>query len=179
MPLPLRRTSIPRPREANSRGVARLHGNFRGGGGYGEGFGRAGSREGGGKVQDDGTDATRWAIDQGSADAKRVCIFGNSYGGYAALEGAVKEPDLYKCAIGNAGIYDLRLMFTRGDVPQSLFGENYLKMVLGEDQSSLWDRSPMAHLDKLKAAVMLIVGGAYNRAPPVQGEGLHHALLTN
>ena len=91
----------------------------------------------------------------------------------------MKEPDLYKCAIGNAGIYDLQLMFTRGDVPQSLFGENYLKMVLGEDQSVLSDRSPMAHLDKLKAAVMLIVGGADNRAPPVQGESLHNALLKN
>ena len=34
----------------------------------------------------------------------------------------------------------------------------------------------MAHLDKLKAAVMVIVGGADNRAPPVQGEGLHNAL---
>ena len=162
-----------------SRGYAVLQVNFRGSGGYGDAFIRAGFREWGGKMQDDITDATRWAIDQGVADAKRICIFGTSYGGYAALEGAVKEPDLYKCAIGNAGIYDLHLMFTRGDVPQSLFGENYLKMVLGEDQSVLADRSPIAHLDKLKAAIMLIVGGADNRAPPVQGEGLHNALLKN
>ncbi|MDR3388737.1 MAG: S9 family peptidase [Rudaea sp.] len=160
-----------------SRGYAVLQVNFRGSGGYGDAFTRAGFREWGGKMQDDITDATHWIVDQGIADASRVCIFGTSYGAYAALEGAVKEPDLYKCAVGNAGIYDLRLMFTRGDVPQSLFGENYLKMVLGEDQSALWERSPMAHLDKLKAAVMLIVGGADTRAPPVQGESLHNALL--
>lgn len=162
-----------------SRGYVVLQVNFRGSGGYGDAFMHAGFREWGGKMQDDITDATHWVIDQGVADAKRVCIFGTSYGGYAALEGAVKEPDVYKCAIGNAGIYDLRLMCTRGDIPQSLFGENYLKMVLGEDQSALWDRSPMAHLDKLKAAVMLIVGGADNRVPPVQGESLHNALLKN
>ena len=159
-----------------SRGYAVLQVNFRGSGGYGDAFMRAGYKEWGGKMQDDVTDATHWAIEQGIADAKRVCIFGTSYGGYAALEGAVKEPDLYRCAIGNAGVYDLRLMYTRGDIPQTLMGENGLKLFLGEDKDQLWDRSPMAHLDKLKAAVMLIVGGADERVPAVQGENLHNAL---
>jgi dipeptidyl aminopeptidase/acylaminoacyl peptidase len=159
-----------------SRGYAVVQVNFRGSGGYGDAFERAGFREWGGKMQDDVTDATHWTIAQGVADSRRICIFGTSYGGYAALEGAVKEPGLYKCAIGNAGIYDLRLMHSRGDVPQSLFGENYLKMVLGEDQGQLWERSPIAQLDRLKAAVMLIAGGADTRVPAVQGENLHNAL---
>jgi dipeptidyl aminopeptidase/acylaminoacyl peptidase len=160
-----------------SRGYAVLQVNFRGSGGYGDAFLRAGFREWGGKMQDDVTDATRWAIAEQVADPARICIAGTSYGGYAALEGAVKEPDLYQCAIGNAGVYDLRLMTTRGDVPQSLFGDNYLKMVLGENKEQLWDRSPIAHLDRLKAAVMLVVGGADARVPAVQGENLHNALL--
>ncbi|MHB8447530.1 MAG: alpha/beta hydrolase family protein [Rudaea sp.] len=160
-----------------SRGYAVLQVNFRGSGGYGDAFYRAGLREWGGKMQDDVTDATHWAVAQGVADPARLCIFGGSYGGYAALEGAVKEPDLYKCAIGYVGVYDLRLMYTRGDVPQYEFGENYLKMALGENQDELWDRSPIAHLDRLKAKVMLIVGGADRRVPPVQGENLHAALL--
>jgi dipeptidyl aminopeptidase/acylaminoacyl peptidase len=67
-------------------------------------------------------------------------------------------------------------MYTRGDIPQSTYGSNYLKMVLGEDESVLWDRSPIAHLDQLKAKVMLIVGGEDTRVPPVQGENLHNAL---
>jgi dipeptidyl aminopeptidase/acylaminoacyl peptidase len=67
-------------------------------------------------------------------------------------------------------------MHTRGDIPQSDFGEGYLKMALGEDQTELWDRSPIAHLDRLKAKVMLIVGGADRRVPPVQGENLRAAL---
>jgi len=50
-------------------------------------------------------------------------------------------------------------------------------MVLGEDRDALYDRSPIAHLDRLKAGVMLIVGGADIRVPAVQGENLHNALL--
>ena len=68
-------------------------------------------------------------------------------------------------------------MYTRGDIPQSIFGETYLKMVLGENEIELYDRSPIAHLDRIKAKVMLIVGGADERVPAVQGERLHEALL--
>jgi dipeptidyl aminopeptidase/acylaminoacyl peptidase len=159
-----------------SRGYAVLQVNYRGSGGYGEAFERAGYREWGGKMQDDVTDGTRWAIEQGFADKNRVCIFGASYGGYAAMEGATKEPDLYKCAIAYAGVYDLRLMLTSGDIPQFLRGQNYLKTVLGTDEKDLWDRSPLAHVDRLKAKVMLVVGGADQRVPAEQGERLHAEL---
>ncbi len=128
-------------------------------------------------MQDDVTDATHWAITQGIADPQRICIFGGSYGGYAALEGAVKEPDLYKCAIGYVGVYDLALMYTRGDIPQSTYGENYLRRVLGSDTNVLAQRSPVNQLDHLKARVMLVVGGEDQRVPSVQGSSLHMALL--
>ncbi len=159
-----------------SRGYAVLQINYRGSGGYGGAFERAGYHQWGGKMQDDVTDATHWAIDQGIADKNRICIFGGSYGGYAAMEGVTKEPDLYKCAIANAGVYDLGLMLSSGDIPQSLGGQNFLKMVLGQDQNDLYDRSPIAHIDRLKAKVMLIVGGADTRVPAAQGERLHDAL---
>jgi dienelactone hydrolase len=159
-----------------SRGYGVLQINFRGSGDYGYEFLRAGYREWGGKMQDDVTDATRWAIAQGIADPKRICIFGGSYGGYAALEGTVKEPDLYRCAIGYVGVYDLRLMYTRGDIPQSSSGDNYLKLVLGEDGEPLSDRSPVSHVDRIKAKLMLIVGGQDWRVPPVQGETMRSAL---
>lgn len=160
-----------------SRGYAVLQVNYRGSGGYGLAFEKAGYREWGGKMQDDVTDATRWAIAQGVADPKRICIVGGSYGGYAALEGAVKEPDLYQCAIGDAGIYDLRLMHSRGDTTQSSKGVNFQKLVLGEDEADLWNRSPIAHLDALKAKVMLVVGGEDKRVPPIHGNNLHNELL--
>ena len=160
-----------------ANGYAVLQINFRGSAGYGMDFERAGYREWGGKMQDDVTDATRWVITEGVADPKRLCIVGASYGGYAALEGAVKEPDLYQCAIGYVGVYDLRLMHSRGDTTQVSYGASYLEMVLGNDEAALWSRSPMAHLDVLKAKVMLIVGGADQRVPSIQGENLHNALL--
>ncbi|MDR2012385.1 MAG: S9 family peptidase [Rhodanobacter sp.] len=159
-----------------SRGYAVLQVNYRGSGDYGRAFKFAGYHEWGGKMQDDVTDATRWAIAQGIADPQRICIFGGSYGGYAALEGAVKEPDLYRCTIGYVGVYDLQLMYKRGDIPQSTYGKNYLKAALGENETELWSRSPLAHVDSIKAKVMLAVGGADTRVPPEQGERLHNAL---
>ena len=159
-----------------SRGYAVLQVNFRGSEGYGAAFANAGVGEWGGKMQDDVTDATRWAIKEGITDADRICIYGISYGGYAALEGAVKEPDLYRCAIGSAGVYDLNAFAERSDVQESKQGRAYLSEVLGEDKNDLAARSPITHLDKLKAKVMLIVGGADRRVPPDQGRRLHEAL---
>src|SRR6185503_1759481 len=81
-----------------SRGYSVLQLNFRGSGGYGNALIQAGTKAWGGAMQDDVTDATRWAIEKGHADKDRICIFGASYGGYAALMGAAREPDLYRCA---------------------------------------------------------------------------------
>ena len=161
-----------------TRGYAVLQVNYRGSGGYGFDFEKAGWLQWGGRMQDDVTDATRWAIAQGIADPQRVCIYGGSYGGYAALEGAVSAPDLYKCAIGYVGVYDLTLMYRGGsDAMQNLYGKDYLKRVLGTDMTSLAQHSPVYQLDNLKARVMLVVGGRDTRVPPVQGMDMHIALL--
>ena len=160
-----------------THGYAVLQVNFRGSGGYGYNFVKAGFREWGGKMQDDVTDAARWAIAHGIADPRRICIYGGRYGGYAALEGAIREPALYKCAIGYVGVYDLRLMYSRGDIPQNIYGREYLKRVLGTDESVLAQHSPTFQLNNLKANVMLIVGGRDTRVPEVQGKNLHMALL--
>src|SRR5690348_3997919 len=158
------------------QGYVVLQVNFRGSGGYGYDFQKSGWMQWGGKMQDDVTDATRWAIAQGIADPGRICIYGASYGGYAALEGAVKEPDLYKCAIGYVGIYDLSLMYKRGDTPESTGGRKYLERVLGTDDAVLAQHSPIDQLDRLKAKVMLIVGGEDGRVPAIQGQNMRSAL---
>ncbi|WP_114239156.1 S9 family peptidase [Dyella sp. C9] len=159
-----------------TRGYAVLQVNFRGSGGYGDAFLRAGYREWGGKMQDDVTDATHWAIEQGIANPGRICIFGGSYGGYAALEGAVKEPDLYRCAIGYVGVYDLNLLYSRGDASDSTKNKSFLRFSLGEDSAQLAARSPINQLDKLKAGLMLIVGGEDTRVPPAHADELRNAL---
>lgn len=160
-----------------TRGYAVLQVNYRGSGGYGFDFQKAGWHQWGGKMQDDVTDATRWAIQQGIADKNRICIYGGSYGGYAALEGAVSVPDLYKCAIGYVGVYNLPAMVARTDANQNLYSEDYWKRTVGTDETSLAQHSPIYQLDNLKAKVMLVVGGRDTIVLPAQGQGLHMALL--
>jgi dipeptidyl aminopeptidase/acylaminoacyl peptidase len=159
-----------------SRGYAVLQPNFRGSGGFGESFIRLGWRQWGGTMQDDLTDATKWAIEQGIADPKRICIAGASYGAYAALMGVVKEPDLYQCAVGYVGVYDLTLMDRRGDISESESGLDFLKTVLGTDDSALALVSPNKQASRIKAGVFLAAGKEDRRAPPVHTERMAEAI---
>jgi dipeptidyl aminopeptidase/acylaminoacyl peptidase len=159
-----------------NRGYAVLQVNFRGSGGYGMDFETAGYRQWGAKMQDDLTDATHWAIEQKIATADRICIYGSSYGGFAALMGAAREPDLYRCAIGYAGVYDLELMFKSADVPDSRSGLAYLRKVLGDDPADLRARSPTHNAERIKSPVMLIHGKADWRADFEQAERMKAAL---
>lgn len=156
-------------------GYAVLQVNFRGSGGYGRGFRQAGARQWGGAMQDDLTDATRWAVRTGVADAKRICIYGASYGAYAALTGAAKEPDLYRCAAGNVGVYDLAMMHTRGDIREAKSGRNYLRDWIGEakDVAAV---SPANMADRIKAPVFLAAGGEDERAPVQHTELMERRL---
>ena len=91
-----------------SRGYAVVQPNFRGSTGYGTAFERRGEGQLGLAMQDDVTDGLAWAVQQGIADPKRACIVGASYGGYAAMWGVAKDPDLYRCAVSIAGVANLR-----------------------------------------------------------------------
>jgi dipeptidyl aminopeptidase/acylaminoacyl peptidase len=148
-----------------SRGYAVLQVNYRGSGGRGRAFMAAGYREWGRAMQDDITDAVKWAIGDGVADPKRICIYGGSYGAYAALTGAFREPDMFRCAVGMAGVYDLPLMFDEGDIPNSARGVHFLEQTLGTDMEELKRRSPVYNAEKIRAAVLLIHGRADARAP--------------
>ena len=159
-----------------SRGYAVLQVNFRGSDGYGSKFIRKGYREWGGKMIDDINAATRWTIDEGYVDGDKVCAYGASYGGYAALMTVVREPDMYKCTVGYVGIYDLTYMFTESDIPSIWGGKSYLKRVLGDDEAQLRDYSPINHVNKIKANVMLIHGSKDKRVPEINSEALADRL---
>lgn len=90
-----------------SRGYGVLQMNFRGSDGYGKTFKESG-RENWVTMQEDIEDGTRWLMKKGYADPKRICIAGWSYGGYAALMGAAKNPELYSCALSVAGLTDIK-----------------------------------------------------------------------
>lgn len=148
-----------------NRGYAVLQVNFRGSGGYGQEFMEAGYREWGRAMQDDVTDGTHWAIEQGYADPDRICIYGGSYGGYSSLMGVVREPDLYQCSVGYVGVYSLPLMYNDGDIVGNESGEKYLNKVLGTDPQELKANSPVYQVDKIKADLFLVHGARDVRVP--------------
>ncbi len=156
-------------------GYAVLQLNFRGSGNYGRAFEHAGARQWGGAMQDDVTDATRWLIQQGIADAQRICIYGASYGAYAALMGAAKEPSLYRCAAGYVGVYDLPMMHTSGDIQRRGSGETYLREWIG-DRDKLSAASPNRMAERIKIPVFLAAGGEDQRAPIEHSRLMERAL---
>ena len=159
-----------------SYGYAVLQVNFRGSGGYGVEFEEAGYREWGGKMQDDITDATLWAVEQKIATRDNICIHGSSFGGYAALMGAVREPDLYRCAASDAGITDLELMFHRGDTHEFTAGLVFLEKVLGTDPENLHARSPVYNAERINVPVLLLHGKEDWRADYAHASRMRDAL---
>ncbi|QDP01154.1 alpha/beta hydrolase family protein [Thalassotalea sp. PS06] len=157
-------------------GYAVLQVNFRGSSGFGEKILHMGDKNWGSKVQYDIIDATEWAIKSGVADPERICIYGGSFGAYSALQSSTIEPDMFKCTIGVSGVYDLIKMRDDGDIPDSLWGGDYLDEVLGNDVDTLKLNSPVNHVDKLNAPVLLIHGSADKRIPMDQTERLEEAL---
>lgn len=93
-----------------NRGYAVLQMDFRISRGYGRKLFTAGFKQLGLKMQDDKTDGLNWLVAQGIADPKRACIYGGSYGGYAALWGVTRDPDLYRCAINAVGVSDWEII---------------------------------------------------------------------
>jgi dipeptidyl aminopeptidase/acylaminoacyl peptidase len=155
-------------------GYAVLRVNYRGSGNYGRRFHQAGAREWGGQLQDDLTDATRWAIAQRIADPQRICIYGASYGGYAALMGAAKEPDLYRCAAGYVGVYNLEKMH-KDDARAARAMRNWANDWLG-DRDDMAAISPTTLAHRIKVPVFLAAGGKDLRAPVEHTEQMEKAL---
>jgi dipeptidyl aminopeptidase/acylaminoacyl peptidase len=95
-----------------SRGYAVLQPQFRGSDGFGAAHLEAGYGQWGRKMQTDVSDGVRHLVADGTVDAKRVCIAGASYGGYAAMAAVTVEQGVYRCASAIAGVSDLRRMLS-------------------------------------------------------------------
>jgi len=155
-------------------GYAVLRVNYRGSGNYGRAYTDAGSREWGARMQDDLADATQWAVKEGIADRDRICIYGASYGGYAALMGVARDPALYRCAAGYVGVYDLELMH-RDTSQGSGSGRTWAVDWLG-DRRELGASSPVNLADRIKVPVFLAAGGKDERAPMEHSKRMERAL---
>ncbi|MFT3783589.1 MAG: S9 family peptidase [Nibricoccus sp.] len=161
-----------------NRGYAVLQMDYRGSGGYGHRFVRAGRKEVGGKIQDDIEDAARWAISKKVADPKRIAIVGGSFGGYSALFALGKTPDLYCCGVSIAGVTDWLSIFKEID-PEFDLAREYWKRNFGDpeqDEARLRAISPVNFADKITAPVLIVQGKNDRRVPPRQANKMIAAL---
>lgn len=157
-------------------GYAVLQVNFRGSSGYGrtyEGDLVWACRHG----IEDVADGTRWAIEQKIADPSKIAVYGFSFGGYAALAGAAFEPDLYRCVIGGAGVYDWELFIeedNRRDWMTQWMEEFY--GLAYKTPEILRPFSPVYQADKIKCPVLLLHGKSDSRVETKQTKVMHASL---
>ncbi|HEY0411780.1 MAG TPA: S9 family peptidase [Allosphingosinicella sp.] len=161
-----------------NRGYAVLQPNFRGSESYGRDFEAKGDGQWGRAMQDDLDDGMDWLAAQGIADPKRVCIMGASYGGYAALWGATRNPERYRCAISFAGVSDIgrQLRYSNDYFPNRDAARQWRARVQGQSGFELADVSPLAQAERLRVPVLLAHGSADQRVPPKQSSLYAKAL---
>ncbi|MES2321817.1 MAG: prolyl oligopeptidase family serine peptidase [Pseudomonadota bacterium] len=169
-----------------SRGYLVIEPEFRGSTGYGSKLFKAGWKQWGLGMQDDVTDATKWAIAQGLADPKRIAIAGASYGGYATMMGLAKEPELYKAGINWVGVTDIEMMYTIGwsdfmdaDNPWMKYG---MPRMIGDpktDGAQLSATSPLQQAARIKQPVLMAYGEEDYRVPMPHGTKMRDALKAN
>jgi dipeptidyl aminopeptidase/acylaminoacyl peptidase len=143
------------------RGYAVLRPNFRGSAGYGLDFRKKGYGEFGGAMIDDIVDGARFVIGGGIVDRNRICSMGGSYGGYAALMVALREPHLVKCVISISGVTDPTALFGERlklfdrDSSVMRFWENYIGSRF-RDKEEIASASPARSAQFMPVPVLLI-----------------------
>jgi acetyl esterase/lipase len=163
-----------------SRGYAVMQAEFRGSSGFGLKHLKAGFKQWGLAMQDDLADAARWAIAQGIADPRRICIMGASYGGYATLMGLAKDGDLFKCGVEWVGVSDLLLYF---DASWSDFSDSWKQFgasqMVGDrekDAAQLEATSPIKLAAKIKNPLLMAHGRIDRRVPIEHGKRMYDAV---
>ncbi|NOU97261.1 prolyl oligopeptidase family serine peptidase [Paenibacillus sp. LMG 31456] len=141
-----------------NRGYGVLQMNFRGSTGYGKTLFNAGNKQWGQAMQNDITDGVNWLIKEGTADPKRIAIYGASYGGYAALAGMTFTPELYAAGIDYMGPSSL-LTFLNTMPPYWDKKKMYRQVGDPElDKQMMEAYSPLLHVDRIKAPIMFAQG---------------------
>lgn len=161
-----------------NRGYAVLQPNFRGSGGYGKTFSDKGYGQWGRLMQDDLDDGMDWLVKRGIVDAGRVCIVGSSYGGYAALWGAIRNPERYRCAASFAGVADLRrqLKYDLNFFIAKKYQRDWRDKVRGAESFDMGSVSPVAQAERLKVPVLIAHGERDTNVPFKQSKALVEAL---
>lgn len=158
-----------------------LQPNFRGSGGYGRAFAEAGWKRWADRMQEDIEDAVDLLVKQRRADPQRIAIFGASYGGYAALMGAIRRPDQYKAVVAAAAPADLpeMLRFEKKRQKGDPTVYEFWKARMGDpvaDARALERASPRQRAAEIKPPVLLIHGVRDDVVPVAQTRAMATAL---
>ncbi len=165
-----------------SAGYAVFQPNYRGSGGQGAGFRKAGYGEWGGKILGDIADGLAALAAEGIVDPRRACIVGASYGGYAALAGVTVQQGLYRCAVAVAGPADLPafLAWHRQGYGSNSESMRFFREAVGVDGAGGVDAtsrySPSALAARADAPILLIHGVDDSVVPIAQSEAMAAAL---
>jgi dipeptidyl aminopeptidase/acylaminoacyl peptidase len=149
-----------------NRGYAVLAVQFRGSTGFGRKFTSASFKEWGGAMQDDLLDSVAWAIGNGIGKSGKIAAYGRSYGGYAALMGVLKSPEVFSCGVDISGPSDLASFVANADEGDRVFWSAMIgDPNNSEDLAMLHARSPVFAPEKLARPLLMIQGGRDTTVP--------------
>ncbi len=165
-----------------SRGYVVIQPQFRGSGGYGQAFERAGWGQWGKLMQTDVSDAFKAVVAKGIVDPARTCIVGWSYGGYATMAGVTLQQGLYRCAAAGAGVYDVNAMMvwdrdrSGGKLSPTMRYWRASMGLTGDSDPQGAAMSPAKNASKITVPVMLIHGREDTTVPLEQTEIMANAM---
>ncbi len=165
-----------------SRGYVVVEPDFRGSTGFGAKHYQAGWKQWGLAMQDDVADTARWAVAQGFADPKRICIAGASYGGYATLKSLIRDPDLFRCGVEWLGVSDIETMDGSDWFAWRDWWLRGMPVLVGDpvtDAVQLAATSPLKLASRLTQPLLMAYGGEDRRVPIGQGTRMRDALKSH
>lgn len=139
------------------QGIGILAPNIRGSTGYGKAYQKLIYRDWGGDELKDLECAVHYLQELEWVDADRLGVFGGSFGGFATLSCVTRLPDYWAAAVDIVGPSNL-ITFVKSVPP---FWRRYVNEWVGdpdEDAERLRERSPITHVDKVKAPLLIIQG---------------------
>ena len=137
-----------------NRGYAVLQPNFRGSSGYGDAWFQKNGFQSWRSAIGDVNDAGRWLVSQGIADPAKLAVVGWSYGGYAALQSNVVDPELYKAIVAVAPVTDFRMTIDESKHSYSYAVE---RERIGSG-AHLREGSPLQNAARISAPVLIFHG---------------------
>lgn len=116
-----------------------------------------------------------WLGDQGGADPRRIALYGHSYGGFMVLAGITHHPELWAAAVDVVGIADLET-FLEHTHPTRCYLREAEYASLAHDRDFFREISPIHHVDRIRAPLLVIHGQNDPRVPHGEAEQIVGAL---